>query len=99
MASSEGISAAEVQAATKDALNQIASATSIAELKKVRASVLGDHSSLASFSARLGKLPAEQKAEAGKLVGSARSQVGEAFEKRESALGLQEEKNETKTTF
>jgi phenylalanyl-tRNA synthetase alpha chain len=53
---------------------------------------LGDNSTLASFSARLGKLPADQKAEAGKLVGSARAQINEAFDKRESALGLEEEK-------
>jgi phenylalanyl-tRNA synthetase alpha chain len=92
MASSEGISAAEVQAATKDALQQIAGAKSIADLKKVRTSVLGDNSTIASFSARLGKLPADQKAEAGKIVGSARAQVNEAFDKRESALGLEEEK-------
>ena len=92
MASSEGISAAEVQAATKDALQQIAGAKSIADLKKVRTSVLGDNSTIASFSARLGKLPADQKAEAGKIVGSARAQVNEAFDKRESALGPEEEK-------
>ena len=92
MASSEGISAAEVQAATKDALQQIAEAKSIADLKKVRTLVLGDNSTIASFSARLGKLPADQKAEAGKIVGSARAQVNEAFDKRESALGLEEEK-------
>jgi phenylalanyl-tRNA synthetase alpha chain len=92
MASSEGISEAEVQAATKDALSQIASASSIADLKKVRTSVLGDNSTLASFSARLGKLPADQKAEAGKLVGSARAQINETFDKRDSALGLEEEK-------
>ena len=92
MASSEGISAAEVQAATKDALQQIAGAKSIADLKKVRTSALGDNSTIASFSARLGKLPADQKAEAGKIVGSARAQVNEAFDKRESALGLEEEK-------
>jgi phenylalanyl-tRNA synthetase alpha chain len=92
MASSEGISAAEVQAATKDALQQIAEAKSIADLKKVRTSVLGDNSTIASFSARLGKLRADQKAEAGKIVGSARAQVNEAFDKRESALGLEEEK-------
>jgi phenylalanyl-tRNA synthetase alpha chain len=53
---------------------------------------LGDNSTLASFSARLGKLPADQKAEAGKLVGSARAQINEAFDKRDSALGLEEEK-------
>ena len=92
MASTEAISAAEVQSATKNALDQIAGANSMADLKKVRAAVSGDSSALAGLSARLGKLPADQKAEAGKLVGSARAQVAEAFEKRESALSLEEEK-------
>lgn len=92
MASSDGISKAEVESASKIALDQLISANSIADLKKVRASVLGDSSALAALSTRLGKLPADQKAEAGKLVGAARAAVGQAFEKREQALSLEEDK-------
>ena len=92
MASSEAISAAGVQSATESAIDQIAGASSMADLKKIRAAVSGDASVLATLSARLGKLPADQKAEAGKLVGSARARIAEAFEKRESELSLEEEK-------
>ena len=91
MAQSEGISKAEVDKAVKTALTEISGASSIGELKKAKGSILGDGSALASLSARLGKLPADQKAEAGKIVGSARAKVGEAFEARESELSAQEE--------
>ncbi len=91
MSKSEGISQAEVDKAIKAALTDISGASSIAELKKAKGSILGDGSALASFSARLGKLPADQKAEAGKIVGSARAKVSEAFEAREAELSAQEE--------
>jgi phenylalanyl-tRNA synthetase alpha chain len=91
MSKSEGISQAEVDKAIKAALTDISGAPSIAELKKAKGSILGDGSALASFSARLGKLPADQKAEAGKIVGSARAKVSEAFEAREAELSAQEE--------
>jgi len=91
MSQSEGISQAEVDKAVKAALTEISSAASIAELKKAKGSILGDGSVLASLSARLGKLPTDQKAEAGKIVGSARAKVSEAFEAREAQLFTQEE--------
>jgi phenylalanyl-tRNA synthetase alpha chain len=91
MSQSEGISQAEVDKAIESALTEISGASSIAELKKAKGSILGDGSALASFSARLGKLPADQKAEAGKIVGGARSKVSEAFEAREAELSAQEE--------
>jgi phenylalanyl-tRNA synthetase alpha chain len=93
MSQSEGISQAEVDKAIKTALTEILGASSIAELKKAKSSILGDGSALASFSARLGKLPAEQKAEAGKIVGTARAKVSEAFDAREAELSAQEEAN------
>ena len=91
MSNSEGISQTEVDKAIKSALAQISSAASLAELKKAKGSILGDGSALASFSAMLGKLPADQKAEAGKLVGSARANITEAFENREGVLSAAEE--------
>ena len=60
MAQSEGISKAEVDKAVKTALTEISGASSIGELKKAKGSILGDGSALASLSARLGKLPADQ---------------------------------------
>jgi phenylalanyl-tRNA synthetase alpha chain len=91
MSNSEGISQAEVDKAIATALAEIAKAGSIAELKKVKGSILGDGSALVGFSARLGKLAADQKAEAGKIVGGARAKVTEAFEAREHELSAIEE--------
>jgi phenylalanyl-tRNA synthetase alpha chain len=91
MSNSEGISQAEVDKALNASLAEITNAGSIAELKKSKGSILGDGSALAGFSARLGKLPADQKAEAGKIVGAARAKVTEAFEARERELSAIEE--------
>ena len=91
MSNSEGISQAEVNKAIETALAEITKAGSIAELKKAKSSILGEGSALAGFSAKLGKLAADQKAEAGKIVGSARAKVTEAFEARESELSAVEE--------
>jgi phenylalanyl-tRNA synthetase alpha chain len=91
MSNSEGISQAEVNKAIETALAEITKADSIAELKKAKGSILGDGSALAGFSARLGKLAAEQKAEAGKIVGAARAKVTEAFDARERELSAIEE--------
>ena len=91
MSQSEGISQGEVEQAIASALADIAGAASMAELKKTKGSILGDGSALATLSARLGKLPPDQKAEAGKIVGSARAKVSEAFEAREAELSAQEE--------
>jgi phenylalanyl-tRNA synthetase alpha chain len=91
MSNSDGISQAEVDKATALALAEISNSNSIADLKKIKGSILGDGSALAGFSARLGKLPTEQKAEAGKIVGSARAKVSEAFEVREAELAAIEE--------
>ena len=91
MSQSEGISQKEVDKAIQAALAEIAGASSIADLKKAKGSILGDGSALAGFSARLGKLPADQKADAGKIVGAARAKISEAFEARESELSAKEE--------
>lgn len=91
MSNSESIQQAEVDAAIQAALAEISSAPSIQDLKKSKGVILGDGSALAAFSARLGKLPAEQKAEAGKIVGAARSKVTEAFAAREQELAVAEE--------
>jgi phenylalanyl-tRNA synthetase alpha chain len=91
MSNSEGISQAEVSKSVETALAEISKASSIAELKKAKGSILGDGSALAGFSAKLGKLAADQKADAGRIVGSARAKVTEAFEARESELSAVEE--------
>jgi phenylalanyl-tRNA synthetase alpha chain len=91
MSNSEGISPQEVDKAIETALAKITKADSIAELKKAKSSILGDGSALAGFSARLGKIASDQKADAGKIVGAARAKVAEAFEARERQLSATEE--------
>jgi len=72
------ITKASVDAVVSDALNLIQSATDLASLKSVRASAVGDGSAIASLSSSLGKLPADQKADAGKLITAARTALNEA---------------------
>jgi phenylalanyl-tRNA synthetase alpha chain len=93
MSPTEKISEAELQSAVKGALDLISNAKNIMDLKKVRGQVMGDGSKVAAFSATLGKLPADQKAEAGKLVGSARAEISAAFEAREAELSAEEDAN------
>jgi phenylalanyl-tRNA synthetase alpha chain len=78
------ITKASVDAAISDALKLIEAATDLASLKAVKASTIGEGSAIASFSSALGKLPAEEKAEAGKLITVARGELNQAFTAREA---------------
>ena len=78
------ITKASVDAIVSDALKLIASAVDLASLKSVRASAVGDGSAIASLSSSLGKLPADQKADAGKLITAARTSLNEAFTAKEA---------------
>lgn len=91
MSQSESITEQEVSQAVEAAVSEISRASSIAELKKAKSSILGDGSPIAKLSAKLGKVAPDQKAEAGKLVGSARAKVNESFEAKELELSAIEE--------
>jgi phenylalanyl-tRNA synthetase alpha chain len=91
MSPSESIQESEVSAVVEQALAEIEKTQSLGELKKMKGQILGDGSKLAALSQALGKLPAEQKAEAGKLVGAARARVTEAFGQKELELDSVEE--------
>ncbi|MFM7014656.1 MAG: phenylalanine--tRNA ligase subunit alpha [Actinomycetota bacterium] len=91
MSQPENISAAEVSKAVDAALAEIVKSSSLAEIKALRSSLIGDGSAIAAFSKALGKVPADQKAEAGKIVGDARAKVNEAFASRETELAAIEE--------
>ena len=91
MSQSESITEQEVSQAVEAAVYEISRASSIAELKKAKSSILGDGSPIAKLSAKLGKVAPDQKAEAGKLVGSARAKVNESFEAKELELSAIEE--------
>ena len=85
------ITKASVDAIVSDALKLIQSATDLASLKSVRASAVGDGSAIAALSSSLGKLPADQKADAGKLITSARTSVNEAFASKEAQFYVVEQ--------
>lgn len=75
-----------VQAMVEQALVQIASARSLAELKSARIAHDGDRSPLALANREIGALPPAAKAEAGKRVGSARQQIRESIVSRQVEL-------------
>ena len=85
------ITKASVDAIVSDALKLIQSATDLASLKSVRASTVGDGSAIAALSSSLGKLPADQKADAGKLITAARTTVNEAFASKEAQFYVVEQ--------
>jgi phenylalanyl-tRNA synthetase alpha chain len=92
MSAKESITQSEVQAIVDDALKLLSACSSMTELKSLRTKITGEGSALASLSAKLGKLPGDQKAEAGKLVGEARSSIAKAMEGIQITLGAEEEK-------
>lgn len=75
---------AQVQSQAKAA---ILGAQTLDELKALKSSVIGDGSPISKLYSGIGKLPADQKAEAGKLIGSARAEIVSIFEAQEQALG------------
>jgi phenylalanyl-tRNA synthetase alpha chain len=86
MSPQESITQQAVGSAVASAKKLIAEAANTQDLKKVRSSVIGEGSPLASFSAQLGKLEPSAKAEAGKLVGQARAEINSALEAKELEL-------------
>jgi phenylalanyl-tRNA synthetase alpha chain len=85
------INEANVSTAVRVALETVAAVGSFAELKAVKASVVGDSSAIAKLNAQLKNLPNEDKAAAGALMGQARAQINEAFAAREAQLQAEEE--------
>ena len=75
-----------VAAAVAAALTAISGARDLAELKDVRLTHGGDHSTLALANREIGALPPHAKADAGKRVGEARAQVRQALQARQAEL-------------
>lgn len=75
-----------VEAALKAALDAIAGAQTLDELKSVKIAHVGDKSDLGKASQSLGSMPADQRAEFGKVVGAAKGKVSAAFESRTKEL-------------
>ena len=76
----------EVARIRDDALDAIAQARDLDELKQVRAAHAGDKSPLARANREIGSLPASERADVGKLVGGARKEVNEALQARQAEL-------------
>ena len=75
-----------------DASSAIASAADLAELKSLRARVVGDQSAISALNAQLRDLPNEQKASAGAIIGKARGDLNAAYAAREAELFAVEER-------
>jgi len=70
----------------QQAIDAIAGATSLSELKEVRLAHAGDRAPLALANREIGALAPAAKAEAGKRVGFARSRIKEALDARQDVL-------------
>lgn len=73
------LSTAVVEKAVEDALEAIARAESLEDLKQVRLEHDGDRSALARANQSIGKIDPSERAAAGKLLGGARGQVRKAL--------------------
>jgi len=77
---------AALQAATTTALDAIAAAKNLDELKAARLAHAGDRSPLALANRAIADLPKAEKAGAGRLIGQSRGQVNKAIAAREGVL-------------
>jgi phenylalanyl-tRNA synthetase alpha chain len=77
---------AEVERAVTAALDAIAAATNLDELKEARLAHVGDRAPLWAARAEIGALPPEAKADAGRRVGAAIKHVTNALEARQEQL-------------
>ena len=76
----------EVARMRDEALEAIAKASTLEELKKVRIAHAGDRSPLALANREIGALPPAARADAGRRVGGARREVNEALKARQAQL-------------
>jgi phenylalanyl-tRNA synthetase alpha chain len=81
----------EVDRMRRAALEAIAAAADLAQLKQVRLDHVGDRSPLALANREIGALPPQARKEAGQRVGQARRSVGEALAARTSELEAERE--------
>ena len=69
-----------------DALDAIAAAHDLAELKTARIAHFGDRAPLTLANAEIGALPPAARADAGKRVGAARAAIKQALSERQAEL-------------
>jgi phenylalanyl-tRNA synthetase alpha chain len=80
------LSAGEVERARDQALDAIAAARDLDQLKAVRLAHSGDRAPLTLAGAEIGALPPAARAEAGKRMGAARAAVRDALGRRQAEL-------------
>ena len=80
------LKAEEVEAMRAAALEAIAAASDLEELKRVRAEHAGDRSPLALANREIGALPPQARKEAGMRIGQARAAVNQALAARQEVL-------------
>jgi len=80
------LQAAAIDATTKSALDEIAKASNLEELKEVKLRHVGDKSAIALANRQIGTLSAEHKGEVGARIGKARQIINQAFDEREKVL-------------
>ena len=73
----------DVEALTKDGLEQIAAAPDTAALEDLRVRLFGRRAELTKALRELGKLPQEERGERGKVLNDARRTLEQALERRE----------------
>jgi len=85
------LGAAEVDRVRDAALQAIAAATTLEELKRARLEHAGDRSPLALANREIGALPPQARKEAGRRVGQARAAVAKALAERQQRLEEEQE--------
>ena len=85
------LKAEEVEAMRAAALEAIAAASDLEELKRVRAEHAGDRSPLALANREIGALPPQARKEAGMRIGQARAAVNQALAARQEVLEAEHE--------
>ena len=85
------LKAEEVEAMRAAALEAIAAASDLEELKRVRAEHAGDRSPLALANREIGALPPQARKEAGMRIGQARAAVHQALAARQEVLEAEHE--------
>ncbi|MEN9306051.1 MAG: hypothetical protein RLY76_1319 [Actinomycetota bacterium] len=77
---------ADIEAIKSAALQAIAEAKNLDDLKEVKISYVGDRSPIARANQSLGQIPVEERAAMGKLIGTARANINQSFDDREKVL-------------
>src|SRR5215469_12293392 len=80
------LTAEEVERATQAALDAIAGAQTLDELKEARIAHAGDKAPLSLARAEIGALPPQARADAGRRVGTATAKVRDALKERQDEL-------------